>query len=257
MNDKLKIALPSFSQAMLRGPIRCTNCKAQINECHVTAAGIRQWQDGTLCFGYEYRCSACQTTGCVKDTGHVFTRPDWWNQLDQWNDSTVPATSIDQVPRHPQPQSLSLPKIGTMILNNDGLESIWIRGGYRGDAGPIVFIYDGEPDGSSCGVLRLERDHRIRFCNFDKSHSMSEVEQSRFITLPDRGEFELHGHTWIKMPVRDIIEIIADNVFSVIAADDHLVTTPTPKRRRVHGTHTPKSRKRNRRLSIDPPPLDS
>lgn len=261
MTRRNNITLPDFALCMLHGPIRCTKCKAQISEQHVVAAGIRQWQDGTLCFTYDYRCSTCQTEGCVRDTTHLFTRRDWWKQLAEWYDAQSSVPLIDRHADGHQQFHRRLPRIGEMILNNDGLESISIRGGFKGDIGPIVFIYDGGDDNTSCGVLRLERNRQVRFCNLDKSYCMSTLELSQFNALADQGSFEIGGHTWIKMSTSDIKDIIADNVFGVLTDaenKDRPVTTATTKKRSAHGsTHPAKSSKRNRRPSRHPRTLDS
>lgn len=255
MNKTNKIYLPRSVLRTYYARARCPkHFGVGVNEECLLFAGIGRASDGTLCFSVEWQCIVCRKPHRAQFPDHSFAKLDWWNELAGWHDS---APSVEQQAMNHKVARQKLPKIGPMVLSMAGLESVWIRGGYKGDVGPIMLVFEGTEPNSMAGVLRLERNSQVSLFDDSEAFCLPGNQFGRFSAIDDGGMFPLDGQTWIKMSVREIESIIRDRVFDVALEDDELIPTPRPKTRSAHDTHVKKSRKGTRRSPRNSRPLDS
>jgi hypothetical protein len=251
MNKAMVIRLPRPVLPTYYARARCPKHDVGVNEEAILFAGIGRTSSGSLCFAIEWQCLLCRKPHRVLLCDHPFNRPDWWVELVYWHDTAPPPAIANQSARR------ALPKIGPMVIDMAGLEGFWIRGGYKGDVGPIMLIYESAQPEPVAGVLRLERDSRFSLFHDTDPFCMPRHLIGRFSALADGDPFPLDGQTWTKMSVKEIKEIIRDRVFNVLTEDDVLRSTSRRPRRGAHGTNAPTGRKGTRRPPRDPRSMDS
>jgi hypothetical protein len=219
-------------------------------------------QSGIICFGYEFNCSHCKKTTTILDTTRRFSRPDWWNELAAWHNA---APTVKDVVMLAATARRSLPKIGPAIVGPYPLERLWIRGGYKGEVGPVMLVYEGVEENVMFGVLRLEKNNHVSLFDHGDPDCLPRHECQRFAATPDGGVFQLDNKPWVRMSSSEIEEIIRDRVFTMTELDQ---VEPAKRRkaqskstRQSRGSyesaHAPKGGKGSRRASRNAGEVDS
>lgn len=228
MPTRQLVQLPQFAQRHFHEHCRCPRCRMKISDEDVVAAGARRAKDGTVCFGYQYECQTCRKLYVVTDRLRAFTRPVWWTELAEWHDRA---------------RAADLPSIGPMVLDMIELDSIWIRGGYKSQVGPVMLIYSNSKSNAVEGFLRLEPDSSISLFDQEVPHSLPPSDLADFAAAVEGSTFELDGLTWTKMSGHEIEKIIHDRVFAVTTDDDPTSHAARKAQRKRRSRHARKVRK--------------
>jgi hypothetical protein len=236
MSYEKPIPLPRFALPMFYTKNPCRFCKTIIREHDLHFAGVGRGKDGNLCFAFEYRCPTCGQFLTVVDTEHPFTQHDWWEEIVERHKA---AQHFEYVSYFASKAWWDLPKIGPMKISDEHPGPVWIRGGYKGEVGPVILLYEGTK-GNLRGAMRLERRHRVSLLSDEDDVGLPWMKNTAFAQVKDGATFTIEGRNWIKMSAGEIEEIIREQVFDVLRDPNDPVTTPVVKNRRGHGNALPK-----------------
>ena len=141
-----------------------------------------------------------------------------------------------------------MPKIGPMVLDELGLESVWIRGGYKGEVGPDPLHLREHNATRRLGSSGLKRDSRVSVLDHENPNCLPRSEMGDFAVAEEGSIFQFEDQQWTKMSAKEIEDIIHDRVFKVnTSCDDDPVTTPQPQTRRGHDKTKPKKNRKGSR----------